>query len=105
MVHEGGLFAMEPHVSKSAEEWRETTARQARERTAERQKEFVTSIHIEVPDLASEEDLQDFDAHDKLCYRGEFPFTRGIHPGMIRSRLWALRQSSGFGTAEGSDKC
>src|SRR5438552_3522687 len=104
MVHEGGLFAMEPHVSKSTEEWRETTARKAREKTAERQKEFVTSSHIEVPDLASEEDLQDFDAHDKLGYPGEFPFTRGIHPGMYRSRLWTMRQYAGFGTAEESHK-
>src|SRR6266702_2902142 len=104
MVHEGGLFAMEPHVSKSTEEWRETTARKAREKTAERQKEFVTSSHIEVPDLASEEDLQDFDAHDKLGYPGEFPFTRGIHPGMYRSRLWTMRQYAGFGTAEESNK-
>src|SRR5437016_658870 len=104
MVHEGGLFAMEPHVSKGAEEWRETTARKAREKTAERQKEFVTSSHIEVPDLASEEDLQDFDAHDKLGYPGEFPFTRGIHPGMYRSRLWTMRQYAGFGTAEESNK-
>ena len=95
---------MEPHVSKSTEEWRETTARKAREKTAERQKEFVTSSHIEVPDLASEEDLQDFDAHDKLGYPGEFPFTRGIHPGMYRSRLWTMRQYAGFGTAEESNK-
>src|SRR6266571_2519277 len=104
MVHEGGLFAMEPHVSKSTEEWRETTARKAREKTAERQKDFVTSSHIEVPDLASEEDLQDFDAHDKLGYPGEFPFTRGVHPGMYRSRLWTMRQYAGFGTAEESNK-
>ncbi|MFL5590620.1 MAG: methylmalonyl-CoA mutase [Ktedonobacteraceae bacterium] len=95
---------MEPHVSKSTEEWRETTARKAREKTAERQKEFVTSSQIEVPDLASEEDLQDFDAHDKLGYPGEYPFTRGIHPGMYRSRLWTMRQYAGFGTAEESNK-
>ena len=95
---------MEPHVSKSTEEWRETTARKAREKTAERQKEFVTSSHFEVPDLASEEDLQDFDAHDKLGYPGEFPFTRSIHPGMYRSRLWTMRQYAGFGTAEESNK-
>ncbi|MEK7467333.1 MAG: methylmalonyl-CoA mutase family protein [Planctomycetota bacterium] len=30
---------------------------------------------------------------------GEFPFTRGIHPEMFRSRLWTMRQYSGFGTA------
>src|SRR5947208_1558038 len=104
MVHEGGWFAMEPHVSKSTKEWRKTTARKAREKTAEQQKEFVTSSHIEVPDLVSEEDLQDFDAHDKLGYPGEFPFTRGIHPGMYRSRLWTMRQYAGFGTAEESNK-
>src|SRR5438105_1903909 len=95
---------MEPHVSKSAEEWRETTAHQAREKTADRQQEFATSSHIEVPDLAGEEDLQDFDAHAQLGYPGEFPFTRGIHPGMYRSRLWTMRQYAGFGTAEESNK-
>src|SRR5438067_1097792 len=104
MVHEGGLFAMEPHVSKSTEEWRETTARKAREKTAERQKEFVTSSNIEVPELATEEDLQDFDAHEKLGYAGEFPFTRGVHPGMYRSRLWTMRQYAGFASAEESNK-
>ncbi len=30
---------------------------------------------------------------------GEFPFTRGIHPEMFRSRTWTMRQYSGFGTA------
>ncbi len=30
---------------------------------------------------------------------GAFPFTRGIHPHMYRSRPWTMRQYSGFGTA------
>ncbi|MCY4176836.1 MAG: methylmalonyl-CoA mutase family protein [Acidimicrobiaceae bacterium] len=30
---------------------------------------------------------------------GEFPFTRGIHPDMYRSRLWTMRMFAGFGTA------
>jgi methylmalonyl-CoA mutase N-terminal domain/subunit len=30
---------------------------------------------------------------------GEFPFTRGIHPEMYRSRFWTFRQYAGFGTA------
>ncbi|HZN55263.1 MAG TPA: methylmalonyl-CoA mutase family protein [Candidatus Polarisedimenticolaceae bacterium] len=30
---------------------------------------------------------------------GEYPFTRGVHPTMYRSRLWTMRQYSGFGTA------
>jgi methylmalonyl-CoA mutase, N-terminal domain len=35
---------------------------------------------------------------------GRFPFTRGIHPGMYRNRLWTMRQYAGFGTAEESNK-
>src|SRR6185436_7564877 len=30
---------------------------------------------------------------------GEPPFTRGIHSEMYRTRLWTMRQYSGFGTA------
>jgi len=34
---------------------------------------------------------------------GQFPFTRGIYPGMYRDRLWTMRQYAGFGTAEESN--
>src|SRR3954447_4549927 len=30
---------------------------------------------------------------------GQFPYTRGIHASMYRSRLWTMRQFAGFGTA------
>src|SRR6202022_960684 len=33
-----------------------------------------------------------------------FPFTRGIHKNMYRSRLWTMRQYAGFGTAAESNK-
>lgn len=32
-------------------------------------------------------------------YPGQFPYTRGIHPSMYRSRLWTMRMFAGFGTA------
>jgi methylmalonyl-CoA mutase N-terminal domain/subunit len=35
---------------------------------------------------------------------GEYPFTRGIYPGMYRSRLWTMRQYAGFGSAEESNR-
>jgi methylmalonyl-CoA mutase, N-terminal domain len=35
---------------------------------------------------------------------GEFPFTRGIYPGMYRSRLWTMRQYAGFGDAAESNR-
>lgn len=30
---------------------------------------------------------------------GQFPYTRGIHPGGYRSRLWTMRQYAGFSSA------
>ena len=95
---------MEQHVSKNADEWRETTAKQAREKTKERQSRFVTSSNIEIDSLYSEESQGDFNPHTQLGYPGEFPFTRGVHPGMYRSRFWTMRQYAGFGTAEESNK-
>ena len=35
---------------------------------------------------------------------GEYPFTRGNHPGGYRDRLWTFRQYSGFGNAEWSNE-
>src|ERR1700722_8013453 len=35
---------------------------------------------------------------------GEFPYTRGVHPDMYRSKLWTMRQYAGFSTAEESNK-
>ncbi len=95
---------MDPHVSKNVEQWRATTARKAREKTAERQQKFTTSSNIEVPDLTTAEDLQQFDVHAQLGYPGEYPFTRGVQASMYRSRLWTMRQYAGFASAEESNK-
>lgn len=35
---------------------------------------------------------------------GEFPFTRGIHDMMYRKRPWTMRQYTGFGNAEDTNK-
>jgi methylmalonyl-CoA mutase, N-terminal domain len=35
---------------------------------------------------------------------GTHPFTRGIHSSMYRGRLWTMRQYSGFGTAQETNK-
>src|SRR5215469_2796249 len=35
---------------------------------------------------------------------GEFPYTRGIYPSMYRSRLWTMRQYTGFGSARETNR-
>ncbi len=41
---------------------------------------------------------------DRLGLPGQFPFTRGIHAEMYRSRLWTMRQYAGFGDAGASNR-
>ncbi len=37
-------------------------------------------------------------------FPGEYPFTRGIHPTMYRSRFWTMRQYAGYATAQESNQ-
>jgi methylmalonyl-CoA mutase N-terminal domain/subunit len=49
-------------------------------------------------------DIKDFDYERDLGMPGKYPFTRGIRETMYRGRLWTMRQFSGFGTAEDTNK-
>jgi len=56
------------------------------------------------PPYVTPADLGDWDAEHDLSFPGVFPYTRGIHPTMYRSRLWTMRQYAGFGTAAESNR-
>ncbi|MFP4085276.1 MAG: methylmalonyl-CoA mutase [Desulfobacteraceae bacterium] len=49
-------------------------------------------------------DTADTEYMDRVGFPGEYPFTRGVYPGMYRVRPWAMRLYSGFGTAEDTNK-
>src|SRR6266851_1993444 len=57
----------------------------------------VSSVPIEA--LYTPESLNGFDPDTDLGYPGQYPFTRGVHASMYRSRLWTMRQFAGFGSA------
>jgi len=56
----------------------------------------VSSVPIDA--LYTPDNLADFDPDSDLGYPGQYPFTRGVHASMYRSRLWTMRQFAGFGT-------
>jgi len=60
--------------------------------------EVILQSGVSVKPVYGPGDLPDFDYQRDLGNPGEFPFTRGIHPGMYRIRPWTMRQYSGFGT-------
>jgi methylmalonyl-CoA mutase, N-terminal domain len=41
---------------------------------------------------------------ERLGEPGEYPFTRGIHPGMYRDRLWTMRQYAGYASPEDTNE-
>ncbi|HEY2934780.1 MAG TPA: methylmalonyl-CoA mutase family protein [Acidobacteriota bacterium] len=70
----------------------------------ERDVPFTTVSGRQIERLHTPEDLQHWDPLQELGFPGEFPFTRGIHPAMYRSKLWTMRQFSGFGTPEDTNQ-
>lgn len=56
----------------------------------------VSSVPIEP--LYTPDSLNGFDPDADLGFPGQYPFTRGVHATMYRSRLWTMRQFAGFGT-------
>ncbi len=40
----------------------------------------------------------------EIGFPGQYPFVRGIHPSMYLGRTWTMRQYSGFGTAEETNR-
>src|SRR5436309_8963599 len=57
----------------------------------------VSSVPIEP--LYTPDSLDGFDYDADLGYPGQYPFTRGVHASLYRSRLWTMRQFAGFGSA------
>jgi methylmalonyl-CoA mutase N-terminal domain/subunit len=65
--------------------------------------EFTSVSGQEVEPVYSPLDLE-HRLGDPAEMPGRYPYTRGIHPTMYRGRLWTMRQFSGFGTAEDTNR-
>jgi methylmalonyl-CoA mutase N-terminal domain/subunit len=59
----------------------------------------ITDSGIEIQRLYDESDVAP-DLDERLGEPGSYPFTRGIHDGMYRDRLWTMRQYAGFSSPE-----
>src|SRR5690349_10335953 len=62
-----------------------------------------TDSGIEIQRVYDADDVAP-DLEQRLGEPGEPPFTRGIHGGMYRERLWTMRQYAGFATPEDTNE-
>lgn len=81
-------------------EWQATTLANSLTRLPENKSNFVTTSSESIDRLYTPVDVDELDYFEELGFPGEYPFTRGVHPTMHRSRLWTMRMFAGFGTAE-----
>src|SRR6516162_7438309 len=80
----------------------DTAARERWEKEAAaappREQPPTTVSGVPIEPLYTPDSLNGFDHDADLGYPGQYPFTRGVHATMYRSRLWTMRQFAGFGT-------
>ncbi len=79
---------MTDHDARAQDEYREAW-QQAYDQAQLRDVPFSTMSGVEVDPV-----------YGDGPYPGQYPYTRGIHPSMYRSRLWTMRMFAGFGTAQ-----
>lgn len=84
--------------------WKKENFEKAKDNWANEKKGFTTISGKEVKELYTPADLDGFDYSSELGFPGQYPYTRGIHPTMYRGRLWTMRQFSGFGTPEDTNR-
>ena len=87
-------------LKDSLENWEETSLQKALASLPERQGQFITTSSEPIKRLYTPLDVADLDYAADLGQPGEYPYTRGVHPTLHRSKLWTMRMFAGFGTAE-----
>jgi methylmalonyl-CoA mutase N-terminal domain/subunit len=82
---------LEEHQDELADTWQEG---------------FRTASGIDVKPLYTPEDLEEMDwSYERdLGFPGQEPFTRGLHAGGYRRKLWKVEMYAGFGSAEEANK-
>ena len=70
----------------------------------ERKSRFTSLSGLDIERVYTPDHLKGWSAEQDLGEPGAFPYTRGIHPTMYRSRLWTMRQFAGFGSADDTNQ-
>jgi methylmalonyl-CoA mutase N-terminal domain/subunit len=91
-------------LQRTIKRWEEETLQPILDRFPERQSQFITTSSESINRLYTPADLVDNNYTDSIGYPGQYPFTRGVHPTMYRSRQWTMRMFAGFGAAEETNR-
>jgi len=88
------------------EDWKKTDLAGDYEERGRRKNQFKTESEIEIDDVYTSDYLDriGFDESKDLGLPGQFPYARGIYPGMSRAEFWIMGQYAGFGAPEDTNQ-
>jgi methylmalonyl-CoA mutase N-terminal domain/subunit len=85
--------------------WKQKVLKPSLKKLPERLPAFTTVSNLPIDEpVYTPADIAELDHAKDLGFPGEYPYTRGIYPSMYRSRLWTIRQFSGYGAAEETNR-
>jgi methylmalonyl-CoA mutase N-terminal domain/subunit len=87
-------------LQNSLKYWEANRLKKSLASLPERRETFITTSSEPVNRLYTPADVADLDYERDLGLPGEYPYTRGVHATLHRSKLWTMRMFAGFGTAE-----
>ena len=99
------------HTNPTRADWERDTLQPALRRAPQRHETFETPSGIPLDVVygagvlrpsTGAQDAKNAEINSEE-FPGDYPFTRGVHPTMYRSRLWTMRQYAGFSTASESN--
>lgn len=103
MGRNGAKLIMDGKFRQECDRWKKKFAEHEKKYPPIRER-FSTVSDMEVPPICTPEDIEDIDYLRDIGFPGEFPYTRGVQTNMYRGKLWTMRQFSGFGGPEDTNK-
>jgi len=108
-VTEAAQRILVPTENEYAERMRALREARARWETGDglkktRKKDFKTWSGYTIQPIYTAQDIQAIDPLQEVGLPGEFPYTRGVHETMYRSRPWTVRIFSGFATPKDTNQ-
>ena len=86
-------------TAEQEKRWEQQTLEPTLKKIPERDIPFTTVSGVPIKRLYTPADTQNIDFEKEIGWPGEYPYTRGIHPSLYRSKVWSMRQFTGFGSA------
>jgi len=91
-------------IAEESEKWMREVLSPWLADSPERKDDFTSQSGWKIGCLYTPNDVAYLDYLRNLGFPGQHPLTRGVYPTLYRGRTWSIRQFSGYGSAEDTNR-